>query len=388
MRAALSAFLTSASDWAWLRSGSTRARTSPLFTESPSRCRMLMTFPDTADLTSTLTSGCTLPTSVILTWMSATSALPTFAGSFGSFGVPPFAFIATKAMTTTSASPIAEKIASFFFRFDAMPAPRSALVAAYNGRGGAKVSARHTARFRGGLEQIADFARGARVEDEVVAGDRIDGHDDGALRILQLIVGRVPRAQIARPRRVRRKVHDRLRMRNAGAEVRGHRRALVAMPRRDRHAGGRTEEDDDPAAQRLRAFAARDGEVIVGVARGGGDSGGKAGAAAGKEVVHEFFSVGFARQLRPLRALALRHEVALRRLRPGVEPAEIGRGEQQRERDCRDGLHSFAACSRSNCSCGYEPALTFSCASWMRPFSSITYAMRFAYWSAGLVAAP
>src|ERR1043165_3066297 len=221
MRAALSAFLTSASDWAWLRSGSTRARTSPLFTESPSRCRMLMTFPDTADLTSTLTSGCTLPTSVTLTWMSATSALPTFAGSFGSFGVPPFAFIATKAMTTTRASPIPEKIASFFFRFDAMPAPRSALVAAYNGRGGAKVSARDATRFRGVREQRSHVAPRARIENAIVAGDGINGHDNRTFRVRELVIRRVPYAHVARPLLVRWHIHDRLRLNLAVGEMRG-----------------------------------------------------------------------------------------------------------------------------------------------------------------------
>ena len=109
-----------------------------------------MTLPETFDLTSTLTSGCTLPTSVTFTSMSATSALPTFAGSFGSFGVLPFAFIATNATMTMIASPMAEKIATFFLRLDAMPAPRS--FATYNGRGGAKVSAVYAASFGGRFE--------------------------------------------------------------------------------------------------------------------------------------------------------------------------------------------------------------------------------------------
>src|SRR4051794_3325831 len=93
-----------------------RASVSPRFTESPSRCRISTTLPDTTLFTSTLTSGCTLPTSVTFTWTSATSALPTFTGSFAS-GFLPVAFIATNVMTIATARTMIDHTASFFLRF-------------------------------------------------------------------------------------------------------------------------------------------------------------------------------------------------------------------------------------------------------------------------------
>src|SRR6266540_1220806 len=365
MRAALRAFLTSASDWAWLRSGSTRARTSPRFTGSPSRCRIEMTLPETFDLTSTLTSGCTLPTSVTLTWMSATSTLPTFAGSFGSFGVLPFAFIATKAMTMMSASPMAERIATFFLRLDAMPAPRS--FATYNGAGQAKVSASYTPRFGRRFEELLGLAGHARVEDPIFTGGGADGHDDGAVAVRELVVVGKPLPHFAdRPRCSR--CMEKLRV--CGVDMGGHRAALIAAAPFDGKARRRAKDDDELAAQCLRALASGDGEMVIRLFRGGRDFIGEARPAAGDEVVHELLGAGFGRQLRPLRALRLGHEVALRRLRPRSVLAEVRREEQCDRKN--DGFHSFAACRRSNCSCGYEPALTFSCASWIRPFSSMT----------------
>src|SRR3954454_15193508 len=93
-----------------------RASVSPRFTESPSRCRISTTLPDTTLFTSTMTSGCTFPTSVTFTWMSATSALPTFTGSFTS-GFFADAFMATNVMTIATASTMIDQTASFFLRF-------------------------------------------------------------------------------------------------------------------------------------------------------------------------------------------------------------------------------------------------------------------------------
>src|SRR5690349_19074185 len=78
-----------------------------------------MTLPDTADFTSTFTSGCTFPTSVTFTCTSATSAFPVFTGGFASGLFAPFAFIATKTPTTTTARMI-EKIQTFFRFFGAL----------------------------------------------------------------------------------------------------------------------------------------------------------------------------------------------------------------------------------------------------------------------------
>ena len=90
---------------------------------SPHRCRISTTLPDTTLFTSTLTSGWTLPTSVTFTWMSATSALPTFTGSLAS-GFLPVAFMATNVMTIATARTMIDHTASFFLRFPLIDAPR------------------------------------------------------------------------------------------------------------------------------------------------------------------------------------------------------------------------------------------------------------------------
>src|SRR5258706_234526 len=77
-----------------------------------------MTFPDTTLFTSTLTSGWTLPTSVTFTWISATSALPTFTGSFAS-GFLPVAFMATNVMTIATARTMIEQAVIVFQAADA-----------------------------------------------------------------------------------------------------------------------------------------------------------------------------------------------------------------------------------------------------------------------------
>src|SRR6185295_15050646 len=79
-----------------------------------------MTFPETALLTSTFVSGWTLPTSVTLTWMSATSALPTLTGSFGSCLLLAFAFMATNTPITATARTMMEMVANLRLRLDAV----------------------------------------------------------------------------------------------------------------------------------------------------------------------------------------------------------------------------------------------------------------------------
>src|SRR5436305_11568995 len=76
MSAWLTAPLTSESDCAWLPSGAASASTCPVLTTSPSRTLSPCTRPETADLTSTLISGSTTPTSRTLTWRSSVCTLP------------------------------------------------------------------------------------------------------------------------------------------------------------------------------------------------------------------------------------------------------------------------------------------------------------------------
>src|SRR5262249_57669624 len=83
----LTAFLTWERSRAWFTSGSTRASTCPRFTASPSRTSSSVTLPERTDLTSTFTSGSTEPTSVTLTWTSATSAFAVLTLFFSSSGL-------------------------------------------------------------------------------------------------------------------------------------------------------------------------------------------------------------------------------------------------------------------------------------------------------------
>ena len=78
---------TSESDCAWLTSGSTSASTSPGFTTSPSRTCESRTRPETADLTSTLMTGSTTPTSRTDTWRSSAWTLPEPEGGAVGLGI-------------------------------------------------------------------------------------------------------------------------------------------------------------------------------------------------------------------------------------------------------------------------------------------------------------
>src|SRR6185503_12001268 len=83
--ASWTAFLTWDRSRAWFTSGSTRARTSPRLTRSPSRTSRSTTLPERTDLTSTLTWGSTEPTSVTRTWTEPVSALAVLTLSLSSF---------------------------------------------------------------------------------------------------------------------------------------------------------------------------------------------------------------------------------------------------------------------------------------------------------------
>ena len=73
---------TEASVCAWLTSGSTAATSCPLRTTSPSRTGSSTSWPESADLTSTLMPGSTVPTSSTSIWTSAASTLATGTLSF------------------------------------------------------------------------------------------------------------------------------------------------------------------------------------------------------------------------------------------------------------------------------------------------------------------
>src|SRR5262249_3395811 len=73
---------------AWLTSGSTSASTSPLLTTAPSRTLSARTRPETADLTSTLVTGSTTPTSRTETWRGSSWTLPSRKGLGGVLSLP------------------------------------------------------------------------------------------------------------------------------------------------------------------------------------------------------------------------------------------------------------------------------------------------------------
>src|SRR5437764_5668918 len=100
---------------------------------------MAMTLPLTALLTSTFTSGWTLPTSVTLTWMSPTSVLPTLTDSFGSCLLLAFAFMATKTATTAKATTMMDTVANFRLRLDELIPTHPLFADAYNGGAGKRL---------------------------------------------------------------------------------------------------------------------------------------------------------------------------------------------------------------------------------------------------------
>src|SRR5205085_11283659 len=100
---------------------------------------MAMTLPLTALLTSTFTSGWTLPTSVTLTWMSPTSVLPTLTDSFGSCLLLAFAFMATKTPATAKATTMMDTVANFRLRLDELIPTHPLFTDAYNGGAGKRL---------------------------------------------------------------------------------------------------------------------------------------------------------------------------------------------------------------------------------------------------------
>src|SRR5205085_784473 len=100
---------------------------------------MAMTLPLTALLTSTFTSGWTLPTSVTLTWMSPTSVLPTLTDSFGSCLLLAFAFMATKTPATAKATTMMDTVANFRLRLDELIPTHPLFADAYNGGAGKRL---------------------------------------------------------------------------------------------------------------------------------------------------------------------------------------------------------------------------------------------------------
>src|SRR6266545_2461119 len=99
---------TSDRDCAWLTSGSTAASTSPDLTTAPSRTRSDSTRPETADLTSTLVTGSTTPTSRTETCSGSSWTLPSrngLASAFGSFLSRLRAATSAPPATTTTTAP-------------------------------------------------------------------------------------------------------------------------------------------------------------------------------------------------------------------------------------------------------------------------------------------
>jgi hypothetical protein len=78
-----------------------------------------MTFPEMADLTSTFTSGSTVPTSVTFTWTSAISLFAVFTGDSGGFLSFPLALMATVVPMMTTRRRI-ETMVILRFRFALM----------------------------------------------------------------------------------------------------------------------------------------------------------------------------------------------------------------------------------------------------------------------------
>src|ERR1051326_978358 len=223
------------------------------------------------------------------------------------------------------------------------------------------------ARRGGGFENLIELRRDGTVADSVAAVAGVDFEDDQQRlgRLTGQFVGRVRERVIAHRadghRRLVRGIDHVGDARALVAEVSAHAlaeraaragaaaghaaegaaaAALNFMRRGDVEGRGRPEEDDHLPAQRARAGELADGEVLVGRLRALGHFVGKAGAAAGEELLHELLGVGLGLDVRfPLRALRAGHEIALRRRRPIfvlAEPTRHERGDDKQRHDCNE----------------------------------------------------